>query len=139
MFCDEMRKLTLSCSFFARAGKNEEARASNLGRGEMRITTSVIMTICLALSGTVCSAADASGNGELPAMGQQVQGGSKGQQVVDESRVRRNQKLRAWVNSIRPAAGNVAPHSGAEESSVHPGNEYWRQSVRRENRGSMRE
>ncbi|MBA3015151.1 MAG: hypothetical protein KKD63_02560 [Proteobacteria bacterium] len=91
----------------------------------MKITMSAITIACLILLvGTMSNAADAVVSKEVSA---------ENQQVVDLSKVRRHQKLRAWVDSIKPAAGHV-------ETKANPAaTEYWRQSVRRENRGTMRE
>lgn len=78
----------------------------------------------LLLVGTTCFAAD---------VVEQRDPTANKPQPVDLSKVHRNQKLRAWVNSIKPAAG------GAMEPATSPPREYWQQSVRRENRGSMKE
>jgi len=91
----------------------------------MKTTTSVIMTGCfvMLLAGTLCFAAEVAEQKEAAAINKQA---------VDQSAAQQDQKLRAWVGSIKPAAGPVTP-------SAHPENEYWHQSVRRENRGSMHE
>lgn len=94
----------------------------------MKVTTSVIMTCWLVLVGALCSA-DGPPSGSTREKRESI---TTNQYAVDESKVRRNQKLRAWVDSIKPAAGHVEP-------AAQPKNEYWQQSVRRENRGTMKE
>lgn len=95
----------------------------------MKVTTRVVMAFGLVLMGATCFAADASS-----AKVESKETVVSNQHAVDVSKVRRDQKLRAWVDSIKPAAG-----AGIDTKSTHPANEYWRQSVRRENRGAMQE
>jgi len=79
---------------------------------------------CLALLiGGTCFAAEVEGK-QLPL--------ETGSQVAEVGTSQNNAQLRAWLDSIKPAAGEV-------KAAAHQKTEYWQQSVRRENRGHMQE
>ncbi len=94
------------------------------GMGEMKATTCAIMTGCLFLMmGAVASAAEAQGSKPVLA--------AEGEQIAQMGESHNQAQLRAWVNSIKPAAGHVEP--------AQQRNEYWQQSVIRGNRGRVQE
>lgn len=89
----------------------------------MKTTTYAVMFGCLfMMMGGRCFAADSAENKSMTA---------KDQQIAELGAIKDSDHLRAWVDSIKPAAGHVEP--------VHKGTDYWERSVRRENRRQMQE
>lgn len=89
----------------------------------MKAKTCVTMTGCLLLMlGTVTFAADQVEQ-QLPT--------TEGKQIAQMGESHNKEQLRAWMNSIKPAAGPTQP---AQQQT-----EYWRQSVHRGNRGHAQE
>ena len=79
---------------------------------------------CLALLlGGTCFAVEAEGRQSV----------GKEPQMAEVAMSQNNAQLRAWLDTIKPAAG------GEVQPAAHKRPEYWQQSVRRENRGHMQE
>lgn len=90
----------------------------------MKTTTYAVMFGCLFLvMGGRCFAADTVPENKLLK--------ASGRQIAELGAINNSDHLRAWVDSIKPAAGHVEP--------VHKGTSYWERSVRRENRRQMQE
>lgn len=92
----------------------------------MKTTTCAFMASCLVLvMGTTCLAAE---------MTDKPLTDNNGQQVASGTTTENKEELRAWLGSIKPAAGQeVKPERQGG------GTEYWQQTVRRENRGHLHE
>lgn len=89
----------------------------------MKTVTCATMFGCLFfMMGASCLAVDTAEN-KTPT--------ENGAQVAELGAIKQNDHLRAWVDSIKPAAGHVEP--------VHQESGYWDKSVKRENRGHLQE
>lgn len=89
----------------------------------MKTTTCAMMfgSLLLLVAGN-CLAAETTANKPLTA---------RDEQVAELGVNKQNEQLRAWVDSIKPAAGHVEP--------VHQGPGYWERSVRRDTQRHMQE
>lgn len=93
----------------------------------MKTTTCAFMASCLVLvMGTTCWAAE---------MTDKALTDNNGQQVASGTTTENKEELRAWLGSIKPAAGGQE----AKPERQGGGTEYWQQTVRRENRGHLQE
>ncbi len=89
----------------------------------MNTMTCAITAGCLVLLVGTCFAAETEARLESSV--------AKEPQMAEAVVTPNNAQLRAWLDSIKPAAGQAKP--------VQHRTEYWQQSVRRENRGHMQE
>ena len=89
----------------------------------MKTTTCVMMFGCLfLLVGGKCLAVDSVSSKPVAA---------KGEQVAELGSIRHNDQLRVWVDSVKPAAGKA--------DTVQQESEYWKHTVKRQNRGHLQE
>ena len=92
----------------------------------MRTITCAMVASCLVvMMGSMVFAADQAPKQPLPA---------DEQQIANLAESHNKEEARAWLKSIKPAAGPAQA-----QQKFRPGTEYWQQSVLRGSRGKMQE